>query len=326
MYITPLRWSAVLQRKQNSQQCGKVAQLVRACGSYPQCREFKSPPCYHNAYTPVSQGSPGFFAAERQSCRQSGKPCPQQSRTTRARTVRASRAVTRIISRTGPRVGASPGRANLAQNRVKGRPTPGKGTITRPMTKPVTSPVRAVAGTGKVSTARAGARGAKISEAGSKGTMGNMAHGNPVRSTAFPAMTTATTGMKPQASREPGAGTRAKQTSMPVLPKPVPTSVSRARGIFPAAQRAMVANGTDLPAKDTTGLPVARGTAAMIVRIAKGLTSAVTAMKAARTCSPVPASANVSRQDQGNAGKALEIAGKGAALARKPVRDGTLEA
>lgn len=27
-------------------QCGKVAQLVRALGSYPSCREFKSPPCY----------------------------------------------------------------------------------------------------------------------------------------------------------------------------------------------------------------------------------------------------------------------------------------
>ena len=27
---------------------GKVAQLVRACGSYPQCRGFKSLPCYQN--------------------------------------------------------------------------------------------------------------------------------------------------------------------------------------------------------------------------------------------------------------------------------------
>lgn len=27
-------------------QRGKVAQLVRALGSYPSCREFKSPPCY----------------------------------------------------------------------------------------------------------------------------------------------------------------------------------------------------------------------------------------------------------------------------------------
>ena len=66
----------------------------------------------------------------------------------------------------------------------------------------------------------------------------------------------------------------------------------------------------------------ARGscTAAMIVRIAKGLTSAVTAMKAARTCSPVPASANVSRQGPGNAGKAMGTTGRSAALARKPVR------
>ena len=37
---------------------GKVAQLVRACGSYPQCRGFKSLPCYQNM-----TGSPGISRA-----------------------------------------------------------------------------------------------------------------------------------------------------------------------------------------------------------------------------------------------------------------------
>ena len=41
---------------------GKVAQLVRACGSYPQCREFKSPPCYQKATTPDVRKASGVFA------------------------------------------------------------------------------------------------------------------------------------------------------------------------------------------------------------------------------------------------------------------------
>ena len=39
---------------------GKVAQLVRACGSYPQCREFKSPPCYQKAQPRMSLRVRGF--------------------------------------------------------------------------------------------------------------------------------------------------------------------------------------------------------------------------------------------------------------------------
>ena len=34
---------------------GKVAQLVRACGSYPQCRGFNSLPCYH-FFSPTRDG------------------------------------------------------------------------------------------------------------------------------------------------------------------------------------------------------------------------------------------------------------------------------
>ena len=39
---------------------GEVAQTVRACGSYPQCRGFNSLPRYQNTKNPVSAG---FFYA-----------------------------------------------------------------------------------------------------------------------------------------------------------------------------------------------------------------------------------------------------------------------
>ena len=47
----------------DSLQLGKVAQLVRACGSYPQCREFKSPPCYHFSRSCGKQPQLLFYAS-----------------------------------------------------------------------------------------------------------------------------------------------------------------------------------------------------------------------------------------------------------------------
>ena len=51
-YIPPCRWWAIH---------GKVAQLVRACGSYPQCRGFKSLPCYQKTTAPKPARLRGFW-------------------------------------------------------------------------------------------------------------------------------------------------------------------------------------------------------------------------------------------------------------------------
>ena len=59
---------------------GKVAQLVRACGSYPQCRGFKSLPCYQKKYAPESQD----FGAFRMQSR-SGGGASREARRARAR-------------------------------------------------------------------------------------------------------------------------------------------------------------------------------------------------------------------------------------------------
>ena len=43
--------------------CGGVAQLVRACGSYPQCRGFKSLHRYHYFFSPSRTALPCPFSA-----------------------------------------------------------------------------------------------------------------------------------------------------------------------------------------------------------------------------------------------------------------------
>ncbi len=52
---SPLFWYIYLR-------CGEVAQLARARGSYPRCREFESPPRYEMK-SPEAIGFRGFFNA-----------------------------------------------------------------------------------------------------------------------------------------------------------------------------------------------------------------------------------------------------------------------